>query len=119
ERHGFDDLASLCLLNLGTAHHQAGDLGAALASYERGLAMARALGRESTELTLRYNLANLRAEIGELDRARHELDALERRAAPARLRQLAPALAVLRAEIALASGDLALAERTIGDARTL
>ncbi|HLV64766.1 MAG TPA: sigma 54-interacting transcriptional regulator [Polyangiaceae bacterium] len=118
ERHGFDDLASLCLLNLGTAQHQAGDLGAALASYERGLGMARALGRESTELTLRYNLANLRAEIGELERARHELDTLERRAAPARLFQLAPALAILRAELALHSGALDAAERAIDGARS-
>ena len=76
EHHALDDLVCVSSLNLGTAEQQAGDLGAALRSYERGLAVARALGRESTELTLRYNLANLRAVLGDFVGAERELTTL-------------------------------------------
>ncbi len=112
ERHGLEDLLPVTELNLGTAEQQAGQLGAALQSYERGLVRARAVGRESTELTLLYNLANLYAELGAFDRAEGALSRLERRASGARLEHFAPAIALVRAELALAQGDAA---RAIGE----
>ncbi len=102
EQHDQADLLGLCLLNLGTAEQQAGQLGAALASYERGLLLARIVGRESTELTLLYNLANTYAELGAFERAADALDRLERRASTARLEHFAPAIALVRSEIELA-----------------
>ena len=101
ERDGATDLAAVACLNLGTAEQQAGRLGAALESYERGAIFARATGRESTELTLRYNLANLYAELGSFERAEELLDRLERRADRARFEQFRPAIAILRAELDL------------------
>jgi serine/threonine-protein kinase PknK len=116
EQHGLDDLVGVCSLNLGTALQQAGDLGGALSSYERGLAVALALGRESSELVLRYDLATLHAEIGDLVRARAELDALGERAEALRLLQLAPAVSMLRAELELLCADFPAARRELESA---
>ncbi len=113
EQSGLDDLSCVSSLNLGTALQQAGDLGGALESYQRGLSMALALGRDSTELVLRYNLANLRAEIGDFARAERELEALSLRAEAQRLLQLGPMVALLRGEIALCTEELERAEREL------
>ncbi|HEY8946153.1 MAG TPA: AAA family ATPase, partial [Polyangiaceae bacterium] len=117
EHAGLDDLVAVSSLNLGTAEQQLGELGGALASYQRGLLVARAVGRESTELTLRFNLANLRAEIGDLHGAEQELDELARRASSPRRELLVPSMAVLHAEIALARRDLPRAHQQIQQAR--
>jgi serine/threonine-protein kinase PknK len=110
ERAGLDDLLATCHLNLGTALQQLGDLGAALEQYARGLAVARAVGRENTELSLTYNQLNLRVEVGDFESARGELETLARRTEQAKLPHFVPALALIRAESALALGDLDGAE---------
>jgi transcriptional regulator with GAF, ATPase, and Fis domain len=117
ERHALDDLVCVSSLNLGTAEQQLGDLGAALRSYERGLAVARPLGRESTELTLRYNLANLRAEISDFAGAERELASLERRAGPDAWLRFEPVVALVRAELALGRGALDECEQELDRAR--
>jgi transcriptional regulator with GAF, ATPase, and Fis domain/serine/threonine protein kinase len=101
EKDGATDLAAVACLNLGTAEQQSGQLGAALESYERGTIFARVTGRESTELTLRYNLANLYAELGSFERAEELLDRLERRAGSARFEYFKTPIAILRAELEL------------------
>ncbi len=116
EAAGLDDLLATCQLNLGTALWQLGDLGGAIDQYQQGLAVARAVGRENTELTLRYNLVNARIEVGDFERVRTELEQLESRAERARLRHFAPALALARAEIALARSDLDTADGAIASA---
>lgn len=96
------DLAANAALNLATASHQAGDLGEALGAYEHALALAIALDRRGSEVTLRANLAKLHADLGLADRA--EITA-------------AAAIAAARAE-----GMVQLvgaAEAALGDARLL
>ncbi|HEU4578203.1 MAG TPA: sigma 54-interacting transcriptional regulator, partial [Polyangiaceae bacterium] len=116
EAAGLDDLLATCQLNLGTALWQLGDLGGAIEQYQQGLAVARAVGRENTELSLRYNLINARIEVGDFERVRTDLELLEARAAQARLAHFAPALALARAEIALARGELQIADSALGSA---
>ena len=65
---------------------------------------ARVTGRESTELTLRYNLANLYAELGSFERAEGLLEGLESRAGSARFEQFRAAIAILRGELELHQG---------------
>ncbi len=116
EAHDLPDLVAVGALNLGTVLQQIADLGGAVASYERGLDMARAIGRQSTELTLRYNLANVYAEIGAFDRAETMLDRLERAATAAGLEHFSGAIALLRAEIALALSDARRADALLTQA---
>ncbi|MEY4548263.1 MAG: hypothetical protein RL685_4458 [Pseudomonadota bacterium] len=110
ESAGHDDLLGTCHLNLGTALQQLGELGGAHEHYTRGLAVARAIGRESTELALGYNQLNLRVELGDFERVQTELATLSARAERLKLLHYAPALALVRAEIALARGELVEAE---------
>jgi transcriptional regulator with GAF, ATPase, and Fis domain/serine/threonine protein kinase len=70
EQHGLADHMAAAAMNLGTAQQQAGEWGKALASYDRGLQIARAIGKDNTARTLRLNLANLYAGVGAFDRAR-------------------------------------------------
>jgi transcriptional regulator with GAF, ATPase, and Fis domain len=109
ELTGLDDLVGVCSLNLGTALQQLGDLGGAFERYARGLAITRALGRESTELVLLYNRLNIQIELGELAPIEADLVNLERRAEQARLLHFAPAIALVRAEIAQRTRDRARA----------
>lgn len=113
ESAGHDDLLGTCHLNLGTALQQLGELGGAHEHYERGQAVARAIGRESTELALAFNQLNLRVEVGDFERVQTDLDTLAARAERQKLLHYAPALALVRAEIALARGQLAQAERQL------
>jgi transcriptional regulator with GAF, ATPase, and Fis domain len=113
EREGLDDLLATCHLNLGTALQQLGELGAALEQYARGLSVARAVGRENTELFLAYNQINLRVELGDFERVRTDLEWLEQRAAQARLSHFLPALALVRAESALGRSALDEADREL------
>jgi transcriptional regulator with GAF, ATPase, and Fis domain/tetratricopeptide (TPR) repeat protein len=109
ESHGLDDLICVCSLNLGTALQQLGDLGGAFERYERGLALSRAVGRESTELVLLFNRLNIQVEISDLARAEADVAYLERRAKQSQLVHFAPALELVRAEIALKTGALSRA----------
>ncbi len=77
EEHGLSDYVATCALNLGTAQHQLGEWGPALASYERGLEVARALGKASTRRTLEFDLAKLLSDIGLFDRAVDRARAVE------------------------------------------
>ncbi len=113
EQDDLDDLVATGLLNLGTAEQQAGAWGSALRHYQRGALFARAIARETTELTLEFNLANLYAELGAFERAEDRLRAIERRASGARLAHFAPAISLVRAEIRLLAGDSESAERLL------
>ena len=119
EQERLDDLVASGLLNLGTAEQQSGAWASALAHYRRGALFARAIGRETTELTLEFNLANLYAELGAFERAEERLSALERRASGARLAHFAPAMLLVRAEIRLALADPQAAEHLLERASEL
>jgi transcriptional regulator with GAF, ATPase, and Fis domain/tetratricopeptide (TPR) repeat protein len=117
EAHELDDLMAVGSLNLGTAEHQGGELGSALRSYERGLDLARALGRKSTELTLRYNLANLYSELGAFERAESMLSELLARCGTALLGHFSAPVALLRAELCLHKGELGACQTELDRAR--
>jgi len=106
ETHQLTPLLSSALLNLGTACQRQGDWGAALDYYERALRLASALGRTSTEATLRLNLANLHTEIGAFDRGLAGLGRVEALAQSAGLSHLGGTILVIRGEVALARGEL-------------
>ena len=116
EAADLDDLVASGLLNLGTAEQQAGAWGSALRHYQRGVLFARAIGRETTELTLEFNLANLYAELGAFERTEEQLLALERRAGSAKLGHFAPAILLVRAEIQLILGDPRRADQWLSEA---
>ncbi|MGE3636247.1 MAG: sigma 54-interacting transcriptional regulator, partial [Sandaracinaceae bacterium] len=114
EEHGFaDQIASACA-NLGAARQQRGEWGVALDAYARALRLAVALGKRSSELAARFNVANLHAAIGLFARARGALDDLEGRDGGA---AYGGAIALVRAEIALAERDDEACEDAIGRAR--
>ncbi len=117
EEHGFADQVANAALNHGTLAHQLGALGPALRSYERGLRMAIALGRQSTETTLCFNLAKLYVDVGLFDRATEYADRCERRARETGSPALAAAAVSIHAEVALASGDGAAASRHLDRVR--
>ncbi|AUX21914.1 uncharacterized protein SOCEGT47_024100 [Sorangium cellulosum] len=111
EEHGLGDLVARCSLNVGTACHQSGELGEALAAYERGARLASALGQADLALVLDFDLAKLWADVGAFERAariaaRVQAEA-ERRGAPF---FAAAAISVL-GDCALAAGDAAEAAR--------
>ncbi|MEM9071557.1 MAG: sigma 54-interacting transcriptional regulator [Myxococcota bacterium] len=110
EDAGLSDLLATAALNEGTAAQQLGDWGAALSGYRRALRLAIALKRDSTERTLRYNLANLRLAIGDVAGCVEQLSGIEGGGLGVRL-----GASLLRAELAqLGEGDVndALAEAT-------
>ncbi|MGK4005837.1 sigma 54-interacting transcriptional regulator [Sorangium sp. So ce1036] len=111
EEHGLGDLVARSSLNVGTACHQSGELGEALAAYERGARLASALGQADLALVLDFDLAKLWADVGAFERAariaaRVQAEA-ERRGAPF---FAAAAISVL-GDCALAAGDAAEAAR--------
>lgn len=73
EDSGDADLIAGALLNKATLEQQLGSWGAALRGYERALVLARALGRQGTVLTLRFNLGNLAQQIGAFEHAERTL----------------------------------------------
>jgi len=118
DQHGLADLYVNAALNLGSVSHQLGDLGPALATYERGIELCRALGKQSTRASLMFNLANLYAEIGAFDRAESWLDAAEELTRDADIGSLRPYLVRLRGELADAHrGDISLAESRFNESR--
>ena len=110
EAHGLPDLLATAAMNEATVLQQLGDWGNALRGYERALRLARALGRESTERALRFNLANLNLALGRGEVAASHLDAL-RGELP---RDVEVAARTVRAELARFAGDL---DRARGEAR--
>ncbi len=70
EREGLDDLRATATYNVATAAEQAGQIGAALDTYERTVLLARLTGAASTEMRARFALANLLLELGQRERAR-------------------------------------------------
>ena len=116
EQADLDDLVATGLLNLGTAEQQAGAWGSALRHYQRGVLFARAIGRETTELTLEFNLANLYVELGAFERAEQRLQGLQQRAQGARLTHFRPAIFLVRAEIRLILGEPDVAEELLEQA---
>jgi transcriptional regulator with GAF, ATPase, and Fis domain len=78
EEHGLADHMASTAMNLGTAHQQQGNWGQALEAYERGLQIARAIGKDNTRRTLLLNLANLYVGVGLFDRAKTTIAALGR-----------------------------------------
>ncbi|MFZ5895412.1 MAG: sigma 54-interacting transcriptional regulator [Myxococcota bacterium] len=119
DRYALDDLVCVNSLNLGTAQQKLGEWGAALSSYERGLRFAHALGRESTELTLRFNLGNLLAEIGDFERAEAELATLLERASGSQRARFSPLVSLIRAEIALERRETERAEAELSAAQSV
>ncbi|MCC6555658.1 MAG: sigma 54-interacting transcriptional regulator [Polyangiaceae bacterium] len=118
ERGGTSYQIASAALNLGTACHQEGDLGEALAAYERALAMAIALGKRSTEATLEHNLARLHADAGLLERAEAAARRAAERARAAGLLLIAASAVDLEGEAVLARGDAARALRCFDQARS-
>ncbi len=114
EQHGLSDQIATAALNLGTACHQSGQWAEALTSYERGLRVAVALGQDSTEGLLRFNLAKLQADLGLFERAERTaqecLDFAERTDSP----MLAAAADSVRGEILTARGQLDQARAALG-----
>jgi transcriptional regulator with GAF, ATPase, and Fis domain/tetratricopeptide (TPR) repeat protein len=117
ERHGLADQIAHAALNVGTACHQRGDWGEALALYERGLRSATALGQVSAELTLEFNLAKLHADLGLFDRAASGAARAEDRARARGLRFLSSAAQTVRGEVALAKRQLDDAASILTEAR--
>ena len=119
EAHQLQDHIATAALNLGTACHQAGSWGRALACYRRGLAIARALDARSTRVILQFNLAQLYGDIGALDRAATLLDQVDGLVASEGPSSLAGAVASLRAELLALNGDVDGARQWLDEARAV
>lgn len=119
EQHGLADHLATAALNLGTAQQQHGDWGQALESYERGLRVARAIGKENTARTLLLNLANLYASLGAVDRAEDTIATLRRAAEGSEFGYVQANIVALEGELAWARGRAAEAESIFLQARRL
>jgi serine/threonine-protein kinase PknK len=119
DQHGLLDQLASCALNLGSVLHRRGNWGGALDSYEKGLVTARALGKVRTRVTLYHNLAQLYADIGQLDRADLELSRARSEADDAGLPFLSALCTMLAGELALARGDPMTARERLALARSL
>ncbi len=114
--HRFEEQLPQAALNLATIEHRLGELGPALRRYDEALRWARALGRVSTEVTLRLNRARLHGELGGFERAREGLSIARELAEAKGLAFLAAESYALEAELAWmegAPGGEAAAERAI------
>jgi serine/threonine-protein kinase PknK len=69
EASSLDDLVIQTALNSGTSSHAAGELGAALRAYERGEAMARALGATAAGIILGFNRGKLLGDLGAFEQS--------------------------------------------------
>lgn len=113
EAQGLSDLLANAALNVGTACQQYGDWGPALSSYERGLRIAVALGSVLTEITLRFNVANLYAEMGLFERATTAIAGVRHAAFEADLGYFDGATQAVLGEISLIEGDFESAEKAL------
>ncbi|WP_437692149.1 sigma 54-interacting transcriptional regulator [Sorangium sp. So ce176] len=111
EEHGLGDLVARCSLNVGTACHQSGELGEALAAYERGARLASALGQADLVLVLDFDLAKLWADVGAFERAARVASRVEAEAARRGAPFFAAAAASVLGDCALAAGDAEEAAR--------
>ncbi|WP_437337847.1 sigma 54-interacting transcriptional regulator [Sorangium sp. So ce394] len=111
EEHGLGDLVARCSLNVGTACHQSGELGEALAAYERGARLASALGQADLVLVLDFDLAKLWADVGAFERAGRVASRVEAEAARRGAPFFAAAAASVLGDCALAAGDAEEAAR--------
>ncbi|XXY21195.1 sigma 54-interacting transcriptional regulator [Sorangium sp. So ce216] len=111
EEHGLGDLVARCSLNVGTACHQSGELGEALAAYERGARLASALGQADLVLVLDFDLAKLWADVGAFERAARVASRVEAEAARRGAPFFAAAAASVLGDCALAGGDAEEAAR--------
>ncbi|WP_437839211.1 sigma 54-interacting transcriptional regulator [Sorangium sp. So ce1153] len=111
EEHGLADLVARCSLNVGTACHQSGELGEALAAYERGARLASALGQADLVLVLDFDLAKLWADVGAFERAARVASRVEAEAARRGAPFFAAAAASVLGDCALAGGDAEEAAR--------
>ncbi|WP_437680854.1 sigma 54-interacting transcriptional regulator [Sorangium sp. So ce131] len=111
EEHGLGDLVARCSLNVGTACHQSGELGEALAAYERGARLASALGQADLVLVLDFDLAKLWADVGAFERAARVAARVEAEAARRGAPFFAAAAASVLGDCALAAGDAEEAAR--------
>ncbi|WP_437281572.1 sigma 54-interacting transcriptional regulator [Sorangium sp. So ce375] len=111
EEHGLGDLVARCSLNVGTACHQSGELGEALAAYERGARLASALGQADLVLVLDFDLAKLWADAGAFERAARVASRVEAEAARRGAPFFAAAAASVLGDCALAAGDAEEAAR--------
>ncbi|MFK7988611.1 MAG: sigma 54-interacting transcriptional regulator [Sandaracinaceae bacterium] len=102
--HRFEEQLPQVSLNLATIEHRVGDPGAARQRYEEALTWARALGRRSTEVTLRLNRARLHAELGAFSRALPELERARQQAEDADLPFLRAESYAIEAELAWMRG---------------
>jgi transcriptional regulator with GAF, ATPase, and Fis domain len=109
ERFGTSHQIARAVHNYATACHQKGDLGEALAAYVRALRATVALGRTTTEVTLRYNLAKLYADIGLFERAEGDAHRAARIAREAEIRLIVGCAEEVLGEVALARGEPSLA----------
>ncbi|MCA9633894.1 MAG: sigma 54-interacting transcriptional regulator, partial [Myxococcales bacterium] len=116
EQHGLGENIANAALNYGVACHQAGELGAALDSYQRGLRLGIALGQVSVTVALTFNLAKLYTDVGAVDRASLYVRQLEQRARQHRLEFWVIAAATLRGELALARAEFDAARQAFGEA---
>ncbi len=115
EEAGLADQLATASMNRGTASQRLGRLAAARADYERAARIAAAIGKRSTALRARFNLANLHAAIGDLDAARASLPDVDQ----ADDRALRASAAVLRGELALMADALDEAESRFTEASAL
>lgn len=91
------------LLNLGTAAQDAHDYGAAFDAYTRAATSAARVGSDRDRVRVGYNLANLALTVGALDMASTWLRMVTPIAQASGMRVEAARLALLAAEVALAS----------------
>lgn len=80
EENGIVDQLARTSLNLGSALHQEASYAEALAQYERGERLARALGQRDLLLVFACNTAKLHADLFDLDRAETQANRLRTRA---------------------------------------
>ncbi|WP_437592829.1 sigma 54-interacting transcriptional regulator [Sorangium sp. So ce1000] len=111
EEHGLGDLIARCSLNVGTACHQSGELGEALAAYERGARLASAMGQADLVLVLDFDLAKLWADVGAFERAARVASRVEAEAARRGAPFFAAAAASVLGDCALAAGEAEEAAR--------
>lgn len=116
EQHGLGENIANAALNYGVACHQAGELGSALDSYQRGLRLGIALGQVSVTVALTFNLAKLYTDVGAVDRASLHVKQLEQRAKQQHLEFWVIAAATLRGELALARSEFDAARQAFGEA---
>ncbi len=71
QKLGNRNLIAAAFLNIGMAHHLGNHLSEAMAAYRESLAICQAIGLPLVEIKAHSNLAEVLAELGEAEAARH------------------------------------------------